>query len=202
VTELFSQSPWPGMALWTALYVSDYALTITCARMYGTQNLIAYEGSFELTPGYQADVNALRRVSPKFIAALCITSCLWWTLWLLAARTGFRELYEVPLGALVLAELAVHVRHLRNWFLFSAIVNGKGVEGRVSYPRAFILKASAVELLGFAGLYAILFFLSGSWFLMGGAVKCASLALQHAKLARQHTKDLAGPSSSRVATST
>ena len=50
---------WPGMVLWALLYVSDYALTITCARLYKQQQTIAFEGSYEITPFYQRDIEIL-----------------------------------------------------------------------------------------------------------------------------------------------
>src|SRR5258708_24418110 len=48
------------MILWGLLYVSDYALTITCARLYGRQKTIVFEGSYEITPFFQRDINSLR----------------------------------------------------------------------------------------------------------------------------------------------
>jgi hypothetical protein len=31
---LLTQNPWPGMILWTLVYISDYAMTIASARKY------------------------------------------------------------------------------------------------------------------------------------------------------------------------
>jgi len=64
---VFAESLWVGPVLWAGLYVSDYVLTIACARLYQAQNKIVFEGSYEITPMFQADVNALRRVSPRFL---------------------------------------------------------------------------------------------------------------------------------------
>jgi hypothetical protein len=68
------ESAWAGPLLWAALYVSDYALTIASARLYSRQDKIVFEGSFEITPQFQADVNALRRVSPRFCAILVVST--------------------------------------------------------------------------------------------------------------------------------
>ncbi len=202
VTELFSQSPWPGVALWMALYISDYAFTIACARMYRAQDKIAYEGSFEITPFYQSDVNALRRLSPKFVLALVLSAGLLWLVWQQAVRAGSPMIYSVLLGALILSELAVHTRHLRNWFFFANILGGDGVQGRVTYPRSVILRASAIELWSFAGLYGVIFAMTASWFVLGGVLKCSALALSHGKLARREVKSAMRAAASHEATST
>src|SRR6266567_8413959 len=68
LTDLFLTSLWPGLAVWIALYISDYSFTLKCARMYqGTvRDKIAFEGSYELTPIFQADIDSLRVISPRF----------------------------------------------------------------------------------------------------------------------------------------
>jgi hypothetical protein len=103
---------WPGLALFAALYVSDYAFTLACARMYhgGVREIIAFEGSFELTPFFEKDVDALRAISPRFVVAmawtLALLSVLWW-----ASAEAWPQAYLFTLGAVLLLELAVHTRH-------------------------------------------------------------------------------------------
>ena len=67
--DAFVLSPWPGILCWAALFISDMHLTVTCARMYqaGVRDHIVFEGSYELTPYHQADIDALRRFSPRFL---------------------------------------------------------------------------------------------------------------------------------------
>ena len=118
-TYLFA-SLWPGLAVWSVLYVSDYYLTLTCARLYqdGAREKIAFEGSYEITPYFQPDIDSLRMLSGRFVAALL------WSGALLAATRWFSEqststLYQAVLGAMLLLELTIHIRHFRNLFLFS-----------------------------------------------------------------------------------
>jgi inorganic pyrophosphatase len=61
---------WLGPLAWAVLYSSDLILTITCARPYQAQHKIVFEGSYEITPFYRADVNALRYFSPRFLLVL------------------------------------------------------------------------------------------------------------------------------------
>src|SRR5215208_7187448 len=56
-------SPWPGVILWIILYVSDYYLTIYSARGFREIGHFQFEDSFELTPQFQKDINALKPVS-------------------------------------------------------------------------------------------------------------------------------------------
>ena len=76
--EIFLQNLWPWLAIWVVLYISDYTLTLTCARLYqrGVRDKIAFEGSFEITPYYQRDIDSLRLISPRFILAL-LASSVW-----------------------------------------------------------------------------------------------------------------------------
>ena len=66
--HMVNETRWLGPPVWACLYVSDYFLTIACARLYRAQDRIVFEGSYEITPIFQADVNALRRISPRFLA--------------------------------------------------------------------------------------------------------------------------------------
>ena len=196
MADMLFDSSWVGPLLWAAVYISDYRMTLTCARMYQAQQAIVFEGSYEITPLFQADVNALRRLSPRFVIALVAgTACLA-VMQQTSVNSGSSSLYEGALGALLLLQSAVHLRHFRNWFLFRNI---KGVQGRVFYPRGLMLQTSAIELLGFAALYLTLFLLTASIFVLGGAMACGALAFNHYRLAQRHLASRSTPAvSTRV----
>jgi hypothetical protein len=189
VIDAFYLSPWPGALCWAALFVSDMLLTVTCARMYqaGVRERFVFEGSYELTPYHQADIDALRAFSPRFlfalVASVALQACLWW---LSVGNSVAPMAYEAALGAMILIQLTVHVRHIRNYFLFRAVLAEEGIEGRVQYTRPTLLTHSAVELFSFAALYGILCVLTPSWFVFGGAIACAIVGVKHRQLARQH----------------
>jgi len=182
MVDVLLDSVWLGPSLWVALYASDYFLTIACARMYQAQDKIVFEGSYEITPLFQADVNALRRLSPRFVIALFATTGYVFVVQRIGGPSS--GLYLGVLGALVITELTVHIRHLRNWFTFT---NGLSqIEGRLAYPRGLLLRTSAFELLLFAALYFVLFLATGSLFILGGMVATGALSLSHYRLARRH----------------
>ena len=187
--EVLYDGPWLGLLVWAALYTSDLVFTMTCARLYqqGAREFVVFEGSYEITPYYQNDVDRLRLFSPRFFAALAATSGLQALLWFLTMRTlVLPDFYLFAVGAMVLVELTIHVRHVRNLFLFRSLVAGEGITGHIEYPRPIMLRMSAIEIAAFAGLYAVLFVVTESWFLLGGAAACLSLAVNHLKLSRTH----------------
>jgi hypothetical protein len=183
---LFREHLWPGLAMWTALYISDYALTFVCARMYraGVNEKIVLEGSIELTPHFQKDIDSLRTVSPNFVRGLVMIFGILVVLWVLSAAFELLELYSFGLGVLILAQLAVHHRHVQNYSLFRAIVGDGGLSGRIEYSRPLMLRQSSTAFLSFAGLYAVVFLFTESWFVLGGTFGCLSIALRHLWLAR------------------
>lgn len=178
------ESWWLGPALWAALSISDNLLTVACARLYHGQDTIVFEGSYEITPFYQADVNALRRLSLRFwIALLAIAGYLILVQTLASEAAVFAHLYAGALGALVLIQVTIHVRHLRNWFLFK---NGLALtQGRLVYARPLVLRMSAFELILFSGVYLILAVVTENLFVLGGALGCAVLAVNHYQLSRR-----------------
>ena len=182
--NFFFNSLWPGLAAWSILYVSDYALTITCARLYqaGVKEKIAFEGSYEITPYYQKDINSLRLISPRFLAMLLLSGSLLSLVWVLNGQSHV-EFYELVLGAMILVQLTIHVRHLRNLLLFRAINYTDAVRGRIECSRALLLRMSSSECLVFSGLFLMLFAFTYSWFILGGVIGCLSLAEKHRRLA-------------------
>lgn len=197
----FVEHLWPGLAFWGLLYISDYYLTLICARLYhrGARNTLVLEGSYEITPYFQADIDALRKVSPRFIAAFA-----WTEVWLAASwwisQQSLIEFYQIVFGAMVSVELAVHIRHLRNLFLFRAIVGSDQVQGRIQYSRPLSLRISAVELYGFTALFFLLFVFTQSWFTLGGTLSCFVTASKHLRFAQKATSAKASETRPSVVT--
>jgi hypothetical protein len=182
----FFERLWPGLTLWGVLYISDYYLTLICARLYqrGVREKLELEGSYEITPYFQADIDSLRAVSPRFIAAWLWTEALLATMWWLSSQSAIL-LYQVVFGAFVSVEMAVHIRHFRNLFLFRAIAASDGVQGRIQYSRPLSLRMSAVDLYGFAVLFLVISVFTQSWFALGGTMSCFVTATKHLRLAHK-----------------
>jgi hypothetical protein len=179
-------SPWPGVTLWIILYTGDYYLTLYSARGFREIGHFQFEGSFELTPQYQSDIDALRPVSRLHIILLVLYSLLivfiWWLTRLLIY---FPWTYLLYLGMFVLLEVAVHVRHLRNVALIREIRKSGGVEGQISYRKWFSYKVSAFEFYLFSVLFLMVAMLTFSAFFLGGAIVCFGTGFKHSRLAKK-----------------
>ena len=189
LSDFLYGNPWLGMVIWSVFYISDFSLTMVCAKLYrsGVNNTIVFEGSYELNPYFQSDVDALRFISPRFLGALALTNAWllfsWWV-----STESHPALYEFVVGALISIQLTVHIRHLRNLFLFRAIIQSNVVHGRIEYFRPLTLRMSSVEIFAFSGLFATVFVFTLSWFTLGGAAACFALALKHKRLAARAAK--------------
>jgi len=181
-----ARSPWPGVVLWIILYISDYYLTIYSARGFRGIGHFQFEGSYELTPQFQADVDALKRISARHIALLVLCSILIVTLWWVIVRLlALPWLYNLYLGLFLLVEVAVHLRHLRNVFLIREIRKHGGVEGQISYRKWFSYRVSAFEFYSIGTLFLMVAVLSFSSFFLGGALVCFGTGLKHSRLAKK-----------------
>ena len=181
-----ARSPWPGVVLWIILYISDYYLTIYSARGFRGIGHFQFEGSYELTPQFQADVDALKRISARHIALLVLCSILIVTLWWVIVRLlALPWLYNLYLGLFLLVEVAVHLRHLRNVFLIREIRRHGGVEGQISYRKWFSYRVSAFEFYSMGTLFLMVAVLSFSSFFLGGALVCFGTGLKHSRLAKK-----------------
>lgn len=201
LSEFMGTNLWTGLLLWTLIYCSDYYLTLACARMYRNRvsQTIAFEGSYEITPYYQQDVDGLRKWSPRFlrmlVRSLVMLSLMWWCSMQLR-EPGF---YLFLLGALILVQVPTHARHLKNFFFFRDLIRTGGVRGRIEYPRPLTLRLSATEFLIWTALFIGLFLLTREWFVLGGAAQCAVVAVKHRRLADQHVAKAAAAAEASAA---
>jgi hypothetical protein len=131
-----STNPWPGLILWIILYMSDYYLTLYSARGFKEIGHIQLEGSFELTPQYQTDIDALKPISKRHLIALALSSLMLTLIWWLTRLNFYLELlYPLFLGMFLLLEVAVHLRHFRNVGLIRTTKKYGGIEGQITYKK-------------------------------------------------------------------
>ncbi len=182
-------SPWYGIILWVILYISDYYLTIYCARGFREIGHFQFEDSFELTPRFQKDVNALKPISKLHVIALVATSLLilivWWLTKSFLSFPWTYLVYLLYLGMFLLLEVAVHFRHLRNISLIHEIKKGGGVDGQILYQKWFSYKVSASEFYRFAIFFLIIAAMYFSSFFLGGALMCLSTGIRHNQWAKK-----------------
>lgn len=179
-------NPWPGVLLWMVLYTSDYYLTLYCARGFREIGHFRFEGSFELTPQYQKDIDKLRPVSKLHLVLLVAYSLLILAVWWITNLSVYLEwAYPLYLGMFLLLEVAVHLRHLRNVALIREVKRSGGVEGEIRYKRWFSYRISASELYLYATLFLLIALLTYSLFFVGGAIMCYGMGFRHGRMAKR-----------------
>jgi len=122
---------------WTLLHGSDYALTLWTARLLQGRagDTIHFEGGVELTPQFRTDIARLRLVSPRFLLALTLMLAYLVATWVIAGQLQTPEVYRAVAGGLLLLELVIHLRHVRNRYS-SSTSNGAGSRRAGSPTRA------------------------------------------------------------------
>ena len=186
---------WFTLLLWGCIYLSDYFLTIWAARLYksGASEHLILEGSLEITPYFQEDVDALKPLSLRFLRALAFSILAISLAWILSVQwVGLPQAFAILIGALLFLEATAHIRHIRNIVLLRNLRRSPSLTGRIEYPRWLSLRISSVEILGFAVLFLVAFLLSGSWFFVGGIASCLITGLKHmewsSRASREHTE--------------
>lgn len=181
----------PGwcVGLWLVLYVADYYLTLCGARLYraGANAHVVFDGSYELTPQFRADIDGLRTVSPRFLAYVVLSVGIVLALWYVADRwPDWQTMFLMAYGGLVFRQLVVLVRHARNIALFRRLKTHAGVDGQVRYATWLSLEQSWVELGFMALLLLAAAAVAGKASLYGGAFAVLVAGLEHRRMSRRN----------------
>jgi hypothetical protein len=176
------ENVWVAIATWTAIYVSDYFLSVWAAKLYreGASDYVMFTGSLEITPQFQDDISALKPLSLRFLRALVFSVVMIAVAWVVSVRwADIPRAFSMLMGALICLEATAHIRHIRNIAFMKNLAGRTGLKGRIEYPRWLSLRLSSVEVLSFAVLFLVAFFVSGNWFFVGGALSCLLTGLKH-----------------------
>jgi hypothetical protein len=188
IEDLLYRNIWLTLAIWWVLDISDYYLTIYGARLYhaGGKEHFAMEGSYELNPSYQKDVDSLRLWSPRFVRDLLLVSLILIAMRALVPFTispdssfGWRKLYIFVVGALFLPRLVVLLCHLRNIDAFRSVRTSGGLTGKLEQARWLTMRIAANESLLFAGLFLVIWIVVRSVLILGGTVDVLFVGLSY-----------------------
>lgn len=185
-----------SLGVWLVLYIADYYMTVWGAALYrkGANEHVVFDGSYELTPQFQEDINRLRRFSPRFLRyvlqSVVIVCALWYVAW---RWTDWALMFLVAYGGLIFRQIVVLGRHVRNIALFRCLLNPDGVNGRIQYARWLTLEQSSVELFSMAGLLLAAAVTSANAMLYGGALAVFLSGLEHRKMARKARRETKRP---------
>ena len=190
--DVFLNNPWLAIGLWVLFYSSDHTLTIKAAKLHqaGANKHFGFGGGYELNPIFKDEVAKFQWFGFRFFLMMFVVSALLFVMYSL----GVPDLFAFFWGMLIGIQLAVHFRHLRNLTLFQHAIRSEGVSGKIEYQHWLTLRVSSIEFFCFTLLFLLLFFLWGSFFVLGAAVGCCSLALRHLLDSRKKTTKVAGAS--------
>lgn len=186
---------WIAALAWIVMYTGDYYFTLWGSKLSSAQRFIEYEGSYELTPAYQDDIDKQRKFSPRFF------------IWLISGAfvlmapgymdIGVPYVYGILVGYVILPELYVHLRHLNSITNYRWLLRpSHGISGKILLPRSYMYHQSFVSLAGFAVFIFLIFALTNSPILLGGGLCCLIHAYHHFSLARRFNSNTAPESTS------
>jgi hypothetical protein len=168
-------NPWVAIVLGVLAYAADHYTAIYEAHLYhaGVKTWLIYDGLYKLTPEYQAVITRQRIVSGRLLAILLMLAVgIYAAWWVLTQQLGRPDVFLLLMGGLILARVAEVSRQYRQIMFFREIRQRGGVQGRLILTRQLGLMRTVFDLYAFVMLYFLLFLLTGSWFLLGGALVC------------------------------
>jgi len=144
------------------------------------------EGSYEMNPTWESDVDAGRRFSWRLFGA---TAAL--IVALLAVRyvPFLTELgpayFAFAAGAIMLVQAPVFIAHVSNLQTFRALADPAAETGRILMHRPFLYGQSGWHFARFAVLWLLLWVPSQQAFFLGGALGCFAFARYMLRLAEE-----------------
>ncbi|MGC9367171.1 MAG: hypothetical protein ACP5FK_09080 [bacterium] len=175
------------ISIWLILYIADYYLSIIGNKIYhcGAKKYFTFTGSYELTPRFQRDIDNQKIISWNFAKSVLLSVLLILIIWFLYRQQKIPQIILVfTAGGLIVRQIAVIIRHLRNINLFYHAKRNRGLSGNIVYQRWFSYRISAVELVLFAGLFMFIYLLTGSISFLGGTAFTLITATKHYKFSK------------------
>jgi hypothetical protein len=179
--------PWLAPVLWLVLYTSDYYLTLWGARLVKRQDFYRWEGSYEMTPEYQDDVDKQRPVSRTLVTWAIVGAGLLLLFGIIPGSAP--QVYGGFVGWFLLIEVLVHMRHFQNIMLYRRLTGpNPGVSGHILTTREGIYRSSSMNLVSIGIFVLLVSALTGSTLLLGGALHALYTSYHDLSLARYYAK--------------
>jgi hypothetical protein len=175
-------------------FALDWLLTHLGAAAYrAVAGVWSVEGSYELNPRWQPEVDAGRRLSPRLLLTAAAMLALLVVLWQLCLALGGYDTailgpepgqaaFGFAVGALLLVQAPTVMSHAANLAQFRALADPTAVSGGLRVRRWVAYRQSSGMYLRFAALWLALAILSLQGFFAGGVFGCLSVALRFRRL--------------------
>ena len=186
-------------------FILDWSLThIGAAASHRVRDRYAVEGSYELNPTWEADIDAGRRFTWRMVGVAVLLAAL-----LLAMRylIELEELdpavFAVAAGAVLLIQAPTIMVHATNLQMFRDLADPTAVTGSITFSRWLLVRQAASYLIRFAVLWLLLWVPSQQAFFLGGVLSCSMFGVRLARLpaaARPRTAPARGSAGATIPT--
>jgi len=163
-----------AIGLWLVVYIADYYLTLYGRQLWiqNAKQFITFQGSYELNPYYQSDIDANKRLSRRFFFMLGY-GVLWMVLmWGATQYLNIQQVFPAAIGYLLLREIVILSSHVQNIRLFQSAGITDALQGQISYARWVSLDGTAWKYFYWGLIFLVFAVLMANWFFIGGAFAC------------------------------
>ena len=167
-----------------ATFILDWSLThIGAAASRKVRDRYAVEGSYELNPTWEADIDAGRRFTWRMVGVAIVLAAL-----LLAMRYAVElgeldpAFFAFAAGAVLLIQAPTIMVHATNLQMFRDLADPSAVTGSITFSRWLLVRQAASYLVRFAVLWLLLWVPSQQAFFLGGALSCVMFGVRLARL--------------------
>jgi hypothetical protein len=168
-------------------FALDWSLTHVGARAFQrVRHIWDVEGSYELNPTWQAEVDAGRRFSWRAAAVALLLFVLLVAMWLVVEISSLgASFFAFAAGAVLLVQAPTLLLHAANLQTFRTLADPTAVQGAIRLSRWYVYDQSAWAYARFALLWLVLWPPSQQLFFAGGALGCGLLGFRMLGLGRR-----------------
>jgi hypothetical protein len=180
---VYDWAPLVTLAAVTA-FVVDWTLTHLGARASErVRDRWAIEGSYELNPTWQNEVDAGQRFSWRMVGAgLALAAVLLVMRWVVEEGELDPALFAFASGAVLLIQAPILMAHAQNLQMVRDLADPTALTGSVTFSRWLTIRQAAWHLVRFAVLWLALWAVSQQAFFLGGVLSCLTYARSMARL--------------------
>jgi len=167
-------------------FAADWLLTHAGAKAAAlVKDRLAFEGSYELNPTWQAQIDAGQRFSWRAVGVGIALVFLGGLGRLLVESAEIDEaFFAAGVGAIMLLQTPILMQHAANLQTFRSLRRPGAVEGALRQSRRFTYEQASWTFVRYAVLWLLLWVPSQQAFFLGGAAACVGIAIRFRRLGR------------------
>jgi hypothetical protein len=172
--DVIFRNLWLVIPIWLLVSFLDHYFTFLAAREYkaGGKEHFLVEGSLELSPFHQKDVDAGRLYSPRALLVESIAIAVivaFWIGWRTSKDPGALAFMQFLIGGFIVVRLRIASGNARMFFTLRSNRRHEGISGQTQYRRWRVYRDAATGDFLLSGVFFGLFLFTGSPSLLGGS---------------------------------